>query len=185
MAENQQLDLAHLNTLDEASIYELATTNHWVNPKVNQYTKLDGDQTLFINSMVIFKNTTQSVTGCWELSHTVGISVHNNGYGRVSFLGSKKLAHHIAIMATKGLGPDWTCPEGHDVSHLCGNNKCVKPSHLVVESRANNMSRIGCKGYVTVQNTTATVVVEFCMCNHAPKCAFNTTVIDDNIDVQM
>lgn len=185
MAESEKIKLADLFILDEDSIYELGNSNDWVAPKVNQYTKLDPSQSLFIVWMVIVKNTIRNAVGCWELNHTTGISMHNNGYGRVSLFGSKKLAHHVAIMAVKQLGTDWSCPDGHDVSHLCANNKCVNPFHLAVESRANNMSRIGCKGNVTVQDASATKVVKFCMCKHSPKCVLNTTIVDDNVDVQI
>lgn len=38
-----------------------------------------------------------------------------------------------------------------EVSHLCGNAACLRPTHLTWESHAQNMARIGCAGYVRCQ----------------------------------
>lgn len=46
------------------------------------------------------------------------------------------------------------------VSHLCGNNKCWNPHHLVLESPQQNEDRKGCR-YGALE-----------LCPHAPKCIF-------------
>ncbi|MGL6030487.1 MAG: hypothetical protein ACRC0M_12010 [Legionella sp.] len=183
MQRNQLSRPNTLNGLTSAEIRRTAFAHEWKTAKVNQYTKPDPEEALLTSSMVIIKNTIETQNNCWEIQHTVGLSSHNNGYGRVSLMGSKKLAHHVTMMAAKQLGADWVCPAGFDVSHLCGNNKCVNPFHLAVEDRGYNMSRIGCKGHVTVNDRAQEITVKFCMCTHEPKCWIQTE-IEQPIDIQ-
>ena len=47
-----------------------------------------------------------------------------------------------------------------DVSHICHNKLCIKPSHLVLESHLTNVSRHYC------------VLVQSCIGQHDPPCLF-------------
>lgn len=181
MQQHKGLDLDRLNELNEEDLHNLASNSNWVVAKTNQYTKPSRDDALITLTMVIIKNTRVDARNCWVLEHTKGIALHNHGYGRVNFLGNKKLAHHVTYMSLKLRSATWVCPPGYDVSHLCGNNSCVNPHHLTAESRAYNMSRIGCKGLVTVTTSSQVFYVTFNMCSHSPRCLVETKIIDDNM----
>ena len=82
-------------------------------------------------------------------------SLHRDGAHRVAFM----LEHRILR---------WDVPRldvygfNMDVSHLCHNKKCIKPSHLVLESHLTNLSRCHC---VSTQSCTG----------HEPPCFFGRT----------
>jgi Zinc-binding loop region of homing endonuclease len=53
-----------------------------------------------------------------------------------------------------------------EVSHLCHNAKCVRPSHLTWESHQNNLKRVNCPGQVRCEHTAG-----YCnACHHEPRC---------------
>lgn len=54
----------------------------------------------------------------------------------------------------------------HQVSHLCGNSKCIKRSHLCFESPTDNNSRKNCRrGYKCAKCGHVMMT-----CTHEPKC---------------
>ena len=52
------------------------------------------------------------------------------------------------------------------LSHICGNKKCVVPSHLVIESICENNERKICHRMLKANN----ILVK---CTHSPNCIFN------------
>lgn len=51
-----------------------------------------------------------------------------------------------------------------EISHLCDTSNCVELTHMKLETRAYNMSRKGCVGYVLYDDTLVKV------CKHEPTC---------------
>lgn len=76
--------------------------------------------------------------GCWEY---IG-SKNPNGYGQLnSGTGGIVRAHRAAWEATQGPIPAGAC-----VCHTCDNPACVRPSHLFLGSRSDNMRDAVAKG---------------------------------------
>lgn len=64
---------------------------------------------------------------------------------------------------------------GDHASHRCGQPTCIEPSHIVVESKADNEARKACKqsllvGLATVDGVTKTVWRSSYQCDHTPSC---------------
>lgn len=57
------------------------------------------------------------------------------------------------------------CDKTH-IYHLCGNQGCCKPSHLVIERASYNRTRFRCPGYVRIKGTDKLLKV----CPHSPPC---------------
>jgi len=58
-------------------------------------------------------------------------------------------------------------PNG-DISHLCHNSMCWRPSHLNLESHQINMLRNRCVGYIFFRDTNC--LVKVCHCGAQPPC---------------
>jgi hypothetical protein len=63
------------------------------------------------------------------------------GYGRVGWGGGKVLAHRVAYELFEG-----SIPHGSWVLHRCDNPPCVRPSHLFLGSRQDNIDDMVTKG---------------------------------------
>ena len=97
---------------------------------------------------------------CWVFTGR-----QKNGYGLVDVVISERSksrttihAHRLALMIW--ITGSWDIPSELDASHLCGTRLCVRPSHLVLESREDNKSRQICHSY------------NVCNIGHDPKCIF-------------
>lgn len=100
---------------------------------------------------------------CWEIQRAPGIDNPENGYYRANFDNSKVTVHRWIWQYHNNFQE---VPVGYDISHLCGNKECIRPSHLIRESRAENINRIGCPGYCwfTLQKKLIRI------CKHRPCC---------------
>ena len=76
--------------------------------------------------------------GCWMWLGKIG----THGYANISYrLDGKRLHRKAATVAyeqTKG-----EVPKGLEVSHLCGQEWCVNPDHLIAETHSENLKRRG------------------------------------------
>lgn len=88
---------------------------------------------------------------CWEWQGRVAW----NGYGAfdmtVDGRNSPQRAHRMAYLATFG-----AIPPGLDVCHHCDNRRCVRPDHLFVGTRKDNMQDAVRKGRVQRYNAAKT-----------------------------
>lgn len=66
-----------------------------------------------------------------------------SGYGRVSWLGHKRLAHRVAAMLSDML-TDIT--DRSVIIHHCDNRRCCNPDHLEVATQQKNMQDAVSKG---------------------------------------
>lgn len=71
-------------------------------------------------------------SGCWIWLYCLDA----NGYGRVSVLGSSRLAHRISYEVERG-----PIPDGLTLDHLCRVRHCVNPSHLEPVPMRENVMR--------------------------------------------
>lgn len=113
---------------------------------------------------------------CWEAQETY----HGRSALRHVKIGSRNLRSkpHITEFTKFRIGGVMMALEGRfatakndDVSHLCGNWKCCRASHLVWESRKKNLQRNNCPGQV--------ICAHGCWCNacvHEPKCVKKTKI---------
>jgi len=108
---------------------------------------------------------------CWTVDPkaTQGIDETATGYPRISFRGGK-VQTHVFTWCYYHPG---TLPNG-DVSHLCGNALCIRPSHLHDEAHDVNMSRIHCVGYIYDVRRRSHHKV----CMHNPPCLRVRGVLD-------
>lgn len=65
-------------------------------------------------------------------------------------------AHQVVAFATHGVRK---LEEGEEVSHLCGNELCIRPDHITLESHKINMERINCHSL----NKPCTVHIPACL----------------------
>jgi hypothetical protein len=63
---------------------------------------------------------------------------------------------------------DRSAKEDREVSHLCGNECCVEPSHPIIESHSDNMARTTCHAGAK------------CRCSSSTKCIVGKQRTDQN-----
>ena len=74
---------------------------------------------------------------CWEWT----ASTFKNGYGLFSISGNPSKVHRWVYSVANG-----PIPEGFEICHKCDNRKCVRPSHLFIGTRSDNMRDCVAKG---------------------------------------
>ena len=119
---------------------------------------------------------------CWIGRDGNGLVEKEQGTFNVSFGKDKRLAHRVVYEYTHG-----TIDANLDVSHLCHDDRCLNPDHLIQETHADNHARIGCPGWINPRGTNTLI----CACVHTPYCKKVTTVDnktvthDNTFDVSM
>lgn len=103
---------------------------------------------------------------CYTIPASKGVDITPAGYRRFSHLRRKVLVHKFVYEHSNP-----PVAEGEQISHLCGNAACCRLSHLIKETRQENMSRIGCMGYFQVPDGSL-----FQACQHRPPCKKVTRV---------
>ena len=74
---------------------------------------------------------------CWEW--TAG--VNNSGYGQFSVYQRHVQAHRFSYELDNG-----PIPPGMEIRHTCDNRICVRPEHLLVGTRGDNMKDMYSRG---------------------------------------
>jgi hypothetical protein len=86
---------------------------------------------------VPFWDRVRKSAGCWEWTGTQ----HGAGYGYCYSKGRLHLTHRMAWELTYGPIPDGQC-----VLHKCDNRSCVRPDHLFLGTRGDNIKDAVSKG---------------------------------------
>lgn len=86
---------------------------------------------------VRFWSKVQKTNTCW-----IWTGAHNHqGYGRITVDGARKPAHQISWEMKNG-----PIPVGHEICHHCDNPSCVRPDHLFLGTRKDNVQDMIKKG---------------------------------------
>jgi HNH endonuclease len=75
--------------------------------------------------------------GCWDWQR----AVNSVGYGRIARNGTRVYAHRAAYELAYGPIPKDMC-----VLHSCDNRRCVRPDHLFLGTKRDNMLDMAAKG---------------------------------------
>jgi hypothetical protein len=126
---------------------------------VNNPNYINNTYKWLVGTTTEFKNETKHFT-CWEPSGT-GIDDTDSGYKRFSYKGDKILCHRFVWYF---FNPGKLIPNDHDISHLCGNKRCCRPSHLYCEPKPNNVARINCIAYL-VADSNHDSIMKICIHN--------------------
>ena len=76
--------------------------------------------------------------GCWEWQ---GYLASGTGYGVMSVGNRPKGVHRVAYELNHG-----PIPKGMCVCHTCDNRKCIRPDHLFLGTKADNLEDMRAKG---------------------------------------
>lgn len=85
----------------------------------------------------IFDSKVRKTNGCWLWNGYI----MNAGYGAMTTHEGSYLAHRWAYEYFVG-----KIPQKMTIDHLCKNKLCVKPEHLEVVTRTENIQRAGLRG---------------------------------------
>jgi len=135
--------------------------------KCNQYTRNSEIEEFNLSyrwliTVTAEKPGIEGIFVCWE-PQGPGIDTNKTGYHRMGFKHTKVMCHVLSWLYHH---PGETTEDG-DISHLCHNSNCCRPSHLFKESRSINKSREGCVGYALSSDDPSIIIR---VCQHLPSC---------------
>ena len=82
-----------------------------------------------------------------------------------------------ALEASGGTGDiEWPHPAHFEASHLCHQANCIRPAHIVMELKADNLSRNGCPGVVFCP--ACPIILKGCA--HNPPCIRSNWAVSCN-----
>jgi len=82
-----------------------------------------------------------------------------------------------SLRANGGVGDiEWPYPAHFEASHLCHQANCIRPDHIVMETKEDNLSRNGCPGVVFCPDCP--IVLNGCA--HSPPCIRSNWAITCN-----
>lgn len=143
----------------------------------NQYSKMTWDkQYRWVIGHTIVQSSPRNIFKCWVIPNgTKHFSHMPNGSTRTSFNGKRPMSHVFVWLYHNGR--DTVALREREISHLCANERCCRPSHLIAETHLQNMQRINCLGYVLFSGQDESVVK---LCPHTPPCK-KVTVYDNQL----
>jgi hypothetical protein len=149
---------------------------------INQYTMPHTEQSKqdfgYRHLIARTNEVKKGVFVCWKPDITKpGIDVSDNPdyqYRRFNYFGSKQLCH---VFTWQYFHPGVNKPENYDISHLCCDPECCRPTHLYCELRKYQRTRDKCPGFIwyqflgeTQQDGSDEENHYFDLCEHQPKC---------------
>jgi hypothetical protein len=75
--------------------------------------------------------------GCWEWQGTR----NSNGYGMIGVDHQSRYTHRVSWELANG-----SIPDGLEICHRCDNRRCVRPDHLFLGTRRDNVRDMWAKG---------------------------------------
>ncbi len=87
-----------------------------------------------------FRPHVRKTDNCWIWDNAKPSS--GEGYGYFYYNGTFFRAHRLAYVLATGHG----IPRGFEICHSCDNRVCVRPSHLFLGTRSDNMRDASLKG---------------------------------------
>jgi hypothetical protein len=89
------------------------------------------------------------VTGCWEWQRAIS----RDGYGRVWWQGSMRMAHRVVYTLLAGPIPDDRPQLDHVKERGCASNHCCWPVHLEPVTHQENIRRSKCISVINAAKT--------------------------------
>lgn len=100
--------------------------------------------------------------------------------GKVFTLHDVKVSMYLHQLMHFGNGGEYFDNNAFDISHLCSQPRCGNHLHIVLESRAVNLSRKSCKTvFLDCANCSSRSF--YTICDHEPKCC--KYIFRDSVDV--
>jgi hypothetical protein len=181
--------------VDQREFKDIIPIDQNGNLTLNQYTKPKSDAEWFnlgyryLVSRCIEEPDETGTFSCWIPSGP-GISIVESDtykYRRMKLQNTTPLCHVFAwAYHHPGIKKEY------DISHLCGNPKCCRPSHLHHEERKYQRTRDGCTGFViqldcgeTDVDDAGTITSDeytryYRVCKHNPHCKKAVIISTDN-----
>mmetsp|Transcript_28235 Transcript_28235/g.40347 ORF Transcript_28235/g.40347 Transcript_28235/m.40347 type:complete len:376 (+) Transcript_28235:17-1144(+) len=110
-----------------------------------------------------FEDVTANHWFCHEISDSVQAM-----YPNTTRRGSQVYLHIVACTAKHGVAINSSSDRSgiQTASHICHNDRCIKPGHLCWETMVDNLDRIGCYGY----SKHGDKIGKSDLCQHSPRC---------------
>lgn len=124
------LRIANALSMPFEDVFQLSETSRRLLDQVGTPVTNDGEYARFWSKVAMGQ-------ACWEWKR----SRNKTGYGQININGRPRLAHRVSWEIANG-----PIPEGMHVCHKCDNPPCVRPDHLHLGVREENMRDMAKKG---------------------------------------